>query len=62
METAPDIQNNVARNGFAIVESVLSRATVDHLLVSLERIDDTASVRKRSGMLGSLHQTSKIVR
>ena len=36
--------------GFAIVEGVLSRATVDHLLTSLKHIDDTGSVRKRGGV------------
>jgi len=35
--------------GFAIVEGVLSRATVDHLLTSLKHIHDTGSVRKRGG-------------
>ena len=42
--------SNVEIDGFAIVEGVLSRTTVDHLLASLEHIGDTGSVRKRGGI------------
>ena len=50
MKSAMGIRSDVEINGFAIVEGVLSHATVDHLLTSLERIGDTGSVRKRGGM------------
>jgi hypothetical protein len=35
------IGNGVQTDGFAIVEGVISRATVDNLLIALERIGDT---------------------
>jgi hypothetical protein len=44
------IGNGVQTDGFAIVEGVISRATVDNLLIALERIGDTGSVRKRGGI------------
>jgi hypothetical protein len=44
------IGNGVQTDGFAIVEGVTSRATVDNLLIALERIGDTGSVRKRGGI------------
>ncbi|MGI4831622.1 MAG: hypothetical protein ACRYFU_26080 [Janthinobacterium lividum] len=40
----------VEADGFAIVEGVLSGATVEHLLTYLEHICDTGSVRKRGGI------------
>jgi hypothetical protein len=43
-------ENGVQTDGFAIVEDVLSREKVDALLHALERIGDTGSVRKRSGI------------
>ncbi len=42
--------SGVQPDGFAIVEDVLSRQKVDDLLVALERIGDTGSVRKRGGI------------
>ncbi len=50
IEAPTDVQGQVEKNGFAIVEGVLSNPTVDHLLTSLEQISDTGSVRKRGGM------------
>ena len=44
------IGGRVETDGFAIVEGVLSRTTVEHLLTSLEHIGDTGSVRKRGGI------------
>jgi hypothetical protein len=43
------IGNGVQTDGFAIVEGVISQATVDNLLIALERIGDSGSVRKRAG-------------
>ena len=50
MIVAPELGCTVETEGFAIVEGVLSRATVEHLLTSLEHIGDTRSVRKRGGI------------
>lgn len=44
------IGGEVRTDGFAIVEGVLSRTIVEHLLTSLEHISDTGSVRKRGGI------------
>ncbi len=45
-----DVTSEVAAKGFAIVEGVLSRSSVEDLLTSLEHIGDTGSVRKRGGI------------
>lgn len=45
-----EIGSAVETNGFAIVEGVLARSAVEHLLTSLEHIGDTGSVRKRGGV------------
>ncbi len=50
MIAAAEIGAAVETDGFAIVEGVLSRAMVDHLLTSLAHIGDTGSVRKRGGI------------
>jgi ectoine hydroxylase-related dioxygenase (phytanoyl-CoA dioxygenase family) len=50
MTVATDHGSTVQTEGFAIVEGVLSRAMVEHLLTSLENIGDTGSVRKRGGI------------
>ena len=50
MIITPELGNAVETDGFAIVEGVLSRAMVDHLLTSLAHIGDTGSVRKRGGI------------
>ena len=50
MLTVAAVGEEVAGRGFAIAEGVLSRATVEHLLTSLEHIGDTGSVRKRGGI------------
>ena len=44
------IGGRVETDGFAIVEGVLTRTTIENLLVSLEHIRDTGSVRKRGGV------------
>jgi hypothetical protein len=44
------IGERVETDGFAIVEGVLTRTTIEHLLVSLEHISGTGSVRKRGGV------------
>ena len=46
MIVAVEIGSAVKTEGFAIVENVLSRATVEHLLTSLEHIGDILQVRK----------------
>ncbi len=50
MIATTEIGAAVQAKGFAIVEGVLSGATVDHLLTSLEHIGDIGSVRKRGGI------------
>ena len=45
-----ELGNAVETDGFAIVEGVLPRAMIDHLLSSLAHIGDTGSVRKRGGI------------
>ena len=45
-----DVTAEVAAKGFAIVEGVLSRSAVEHLLTCLAHIGDTGSVRKRGGI------------
>lgn len=44
------IGNAVETDGFVIVEDVLSRREADELLLALEQIGDTGSVRKRGGI------------
>ncbi len=44
------IGNAVETDGFVIVEDVLSRREADDLLLALEQIGDTGSVRKRGGI------------
>ena len=44
------IGGRVETDGFAIVEGVLTRTTIEHLLASLEHISHTGSVRKRGGV------------
>ena len=47
---ATGIEHAVETVGFAIVEAVLSRSTVDRLLTALEHIGNTGSIRKRGGI------------
>jgi hypothetical protein len=50
MIVAGDVRSTVESEGFAIVEGVLSQATIDHLVTALQRIGDTGAVRKRGGI------------
>ena len=50
MIVAPELGSTVETEGFVTVEGVLSRTAVDQLLVPLEHIGDTRSVRKRGGI------------
>jgi hypothetical protein len=48
--TPADIESQILTDGLAIVEGVLSRSAADALLIALERIADTGSLRKRGGI------------
>lgn len=48
--TAVSIDSKLEADGFAIVEGILTPQEVDELLIALERIRDTGSVRKRGGI------------
>ncbi len=50
MEAVPDVRRDVEKDGFAIIRNLLSPPAVTDLLTSLERIDETGSVRRRGGV------------
>lgn len=50
MIASETVAGAVETDGFAIIEGVLSRSTIDHLLATLKHIGDTGSVRKRGGI------------
>ena len=53
-----------ARDGFAVIEGVLSREEVEALAIALERVGDTAAVRRRGGIFAvrNLLEVSEEVR
>ena len=50
MLNASTLMLEIEQNGFAISEGILSAPQVAHLLSALQRIDQSASVRKRGGI------------
>lgn len=51
MISRTDIQLEIEQNGFGIRENILSATQVKSLLTDLDRIDQTAAVLKRNGVL-----------
>ena len=50
MQTTSKLRADVIRNGFAVLEGVLSVAAVDELLSNLKQISQATSIRSRDGI------------
>jgi ectoine hydroxylase-related dioxygenase (phytanoyl-CoA dioxygenase family) len=50
MISSPAFKDAVERNGFTIVDGVITRRTVAHLISALDRVNGSASLRVRGGV------------